>query len=52
MRNIRTVESLKLKYIIPAKDNKKVLKYKKMEMKYYNGIQFLHMNTLVMFSTI
>ena len=41
---IRTVESLNMKYIIPAKDNKKVLKYKKMEMKYYNGIQFLVIN--------
>ena len=41
---IRTVESLKLKYIIPAKDNPKVIKYKKMEMKYYNGIQFLVIN--------
>ena len=40
-RVIRKVESLKLKYIISAKDNKKVLKYRKMEMKYYNGIQFL-----------
>ncbi len=27
---IRTVESLKLEYIIPAKDNSTVLKYKKM----------------------
>ena len=44
---IRTVESLKLKYIIPAKDNKKVLKYKKMEMKYYNGIQFLVINDTI-----
>ena len=41
---IRKVESLNMKYIIPAKDNKKVLKYKKMEMKYYNGIQFLVIN--------
>ncbi len=41
---IRRVESLKLKYIIPARDNPKVLKYKKMEMKYYNGIQFLVIN--------
>ena len=31
---IRTVESLNLEYIIPAKDNPKVLKYRKMEMKY------------------
>ena len=31
---IRTVESLKLKYIIPARDNKKVLTYKKMQLKY------------------
>ena len=44
---IRTVESLKLEYIIPAKDNPKVLKYKKMEMKYYNGIQFLVINDTI-----
>ena len=41
---IRMVESLNMEYIIPARDNKKVLKYKKMEMKYYNGIQFLVIN--------
>ncbi len=42
---IRTVESLNLEYIIPAKDNPKVLKYKKMEMKYSNrGFQFLVIN--------
>ena len=35
---IRTVESLNLEYIVSAKDNPKVLKYKKMEMKYYNSI--------------
>ena len=44
---IRTVESLKLKYILPAKDNHKVLKYKKMEMKYYNGISFLVINDTI-----
>ena len=44
---IRGVESLKLKYIIPVRDNKKVLKYKKMEMKYYNGIQFLVINDTI-----
>ena len=44
---IRRVESLKLKYIIPAKDNPKVLKYKKMEMKYYNGNQFLVINDTI-----
>jgi hypothetical protein len=42
---IRKVESLNMKYIIPAKDNPKVLKYKKMEMKYSNrGFQFLVIN--------
>jgi hypothetical protein len=41
---IRTVESLNMKYIIPARDNPKVLKYRKMGMKYYNGIQFLVIN--------
>ncbi len=42
---IRKVESLKLKYIIPAKDNKKVLKYRNMEMEYSNmGFQFLVIN--------
>ena len=45
---IRTVESLKLEYIIPAKDNPKVLKYKKMEMKYYNNIQFLVINDVML----
>ena len=44
---IRRVESLKLEYIIPAKDNPKVLKYKKMEMKYYNNISFLVMNDTI-----
>ena len=44
---IRTVESLNVKYIVPAKDNPKVLKYKKMEMKYYNGIQFLVINDTI-----
>ncbi len=44
---IRTVESLKLEYIMPAKDNPKVLKYKKMETKYYNGIQFLAINDTI-----
>ena len=41
------VESLNLEYIIPARDNPKVLKYKKMEMKYYNGIQFLVINDTI-----
>lgn len=44
---IRTVDSLNLECIIPAKDNKKVMKYKNMEMKYYNGIQFLVINDTV-----
>ena len=44
---IRTVESLNLEYIIPARDNPKVLKYKKMEMKYYNGIQFLVIKDII-----
>ena len=39
------VVSLKLKYIIPARDNPKVLKYKKMEMKHCdNGISYLIIN--------
>ena len=39
------VESLKLKYTIPAKDNKKVIKYKKMEMKHCDtGLSFLVIN--------
>ena len=39
------VESLKLKYIIPARDNPMVLKYKKMEMKHCgNGISYLIIN--------
>ncbi|WMT50590.1 MAG: hypothetical protein RE471_06300 [Ferroplasma sp.] len=39
------VESLKLKYIIPAKDNKKVLKFRKMEMEHCdNGISYLIIN--------
>jgi len=42
---IGRVESLKLKYIMPAKDNKKVLKFKKMEMEhYYNEISYLIIN--------
>ena len=42
---IGRVESLKLKYIIPAKDNKKVLKYKKMDMEHCdNGISYLLIN--------
>ena len=42
---IRTAESLKLEYIIPAKDNHNVLKYKKREMKHYdNGLSFLVIN--------
>jgi hypothetical protein len=45
---IRTVESLKLEYIIPAKDNPKVLKYKKMEMKHYDsGLSFLVINDTI-----
>ena len=45
---IRTVESLKLKYIIPEKDNPKVLKYKKIEMKYSNrGFQFIVINDTI-----
>ena len=44
---IRTVESLNMEYIIPARDNPKVLKYRKMEMKYYNGIQFLVINDTI-----
>ncbi len=31
---MNTVDSMKLKYIIPAKDNHKVLKFKKMALKY------------------
>lgn len=39
------VESLKLKYIIPARDNHKVLKYKKMQMKHCeNWLSFLIIN--------
>ena len=39
------VESLKLKYIIQARDNTRVLKYKKMEMKHCdNGISYLIIN--------
>ena len=38
------VKSLKLKCIISAKNNYKVLKYRKIEMKYYNGILFLVVN--------
>ena len=41
------MESLKLEYIIPARDNPKVLKYKKMEIKYYNGISFLVINDTI-----
>ena len=38
---IRKVESFNMEYIIPARDNPKVLKYKKMEMKHYdNGLSF------------
>ena len=44
---IRRVESLKLEYVVPAKDNPKVLKYKKMEMKYYNGLSFLVINDTI-----
>ena len=44
---IRTVESLNMEYIIPARDNKKVLKYRKMEMKYYNGLSFLVINDTI-----
>ena len=39
---IRKVESLHLRYIIPAKDNSKVLRFKEMEMKYCDsGFSFL-----------
>ena len=34
-------------YEVLGKDNPKVLKYKKMEMKYYNGISFLVINDTI-----
>ncbi len=38
---IKTIEGHKLEYIVPAKDNTKVKKFKKMEMEYHNSFSFL-----------
>ena len=45
---MKKVESHNLKYIIPAKDNPKVLRFKDMEMKYYDsGFSFLVINDTI-----
>ena len=42
------VESLHLGYIIPAKDNPKVLRYKGMEMKYCDrGLSYIVLNDIM-----
>ena len=45
---MKKVETLNLKYLIPAKDNPKVLRFKDMEMKYYDsGFSFLVINDTI-----